>query len=63
MVKIRIGATVDPLEKLLMNLVADWDELERWLLRYGGTDRAKIAGEQKAAMLDKLAAIKADREE
>lgn len=38
MVRIKIGGTCDPLEPLLMQLVQDWDELERWAFRYYSTD-------------------------
>ena len=59
MVKIRIGGTVDPLERMLMDLVADWDELERWMIRYGGDQsKAFMAGEEKTKLLEKIAALR-----
>ena len=55
MVRIKIGGTCDPLERLLMQLVQDWDELERWAFRYYSTDeKAKIAREEKEKLLAKI---------
>lgn len=53
MVRIKIGGTCDPLERLLMQLVQDWDELERWAFRYYSTDeKAKIAREMENRFMD-----------
>lgn len=35
MIKIQLGARIDPMEKMLLNLLADWDELERFAIRNG----------------------------
>lgn len=59
MVRIKIGGTCDPLERLLMQLVQDWDELERWAFRYYSTDeKAKIAREEKEKLLAKIQEIR-----
>lgn len=64
MVRIRIIGTHDPLERLLMDLIADWDELERWLMRYGGDERkAVMAGEEKEKLLEKIAALRSAEKE
>lgn len=59
MVRIHIGGASDQLEKLLMNLVADWDEVIRWAIRNNYCDeRLKIAREEKERMLSSIAALR-----
>lgn len=59
MVRIHIGGTSDQLEKLLMNLVADWDEIERWAIRNGYTDeRLTIAKDEKEKLLARIAMMR-----
>lgn len=59
MVRIHIGGTCDQLEKLLMNLVADWDEVIRWAIRNNYCDeRLKIAREEKERTLSNIAALR-----
>ena len=59
MVRIKIGGTCDPLERLLMRLVEDWDELERWAFRYYNTEeKVKIAREEKEKLLEKIQEIR-----
>lgn len=59
MVRIKICGTCDSLERLLMHLVEDWDELERWAFRYYSTDeKAKIAREEKEKLLAKIQEIR-----
>lgn len=64
MIKIQLHGTTDPLERLLMRLVEDWDELERWAFRYYSTDeKAKIARAEKDKLLAKLQEIREAGEE
>lgn len=59
MVRIKIGGTCDPLERLLMQLVEDWDELERWALRYySDNGKAMMAREEKERLLARIQEIR-----
>lgn len=59
MLKIQFGGTVDPLERLLTNLIADWDEIERWAIRNGHTDeRLTIAKDEKDKLLARIAMMR-----
>ncbi len=59
MIRIQLGGTVDPLERILTNLVQDWDDLERWAIRNNYTDeRLKITREEKERMLSSIAALR-----
>ena len=64
MIRIQLVGTSDPLERLLMDLIADWDELERWMIRYGGDEsKAVMAGEEKTKLLEKIAALRSAEKE
>lgn len=59
MIRIQLGGTCDPLERLLMQLVEDWDELERWALRYySDNGKAMMAREEKEKLLEKIQEIR-----
>lgn len=60
MIKIQLGWTTDQLERLLMTLVEEWDELERWAIRNGaGMDKVKVASGEKDKLLAKISEIRA----
>lgn len=59
MLKIQFGGTVDPLERILANLIEDWDELERWAIRNNYTDqRMTIAREEKEKLLTRISMLR-----
>jgi len=59
MLKIQFGGTVDPLERLLTNLIADWDEIERWAIRNHYCDeRLTIAKDEKEKLLTRIAMMR-----
>ena len=59
MVRIHIGGTSDQLERLLMNLVADWDEVIRWAVKNNYCDeRLKIARAEKERMLASITELR-----
>lgn len=59
MLKIKINGTTDAFERLLLNLVEDWDELERWMLRYGSdANKVTLAAEEKEKLLAKIQEIR-----
>lgn len=59
MLKIQFGGTVDPLERLLTNLIADWDEIERWAIKNNYCDeRLTIAKGEKEKLLANIALLR-----
>lgn len=59
MMKIQLGGTVDPLERMLMALVEDWDEIERWAIKNNYCDeRLKIAREEKESLLASITILR-----
>lgn len=59
MIRIQLGGTCDQLERMLMNLVEDWDEVIRWAVRNNYCDdRLKIARAEKERMLTAIASIR-----
>lgn len=59
MMKIQFGGTVDPLERMLMALVEDWDEIERWAIKNNYCDeRLKIAREEKESLLASITILR-----
>lgn len=59
MIRIQLGGTADPLERMLANPIQDWDELERWAIRNNYTDgRMNIAREEKERLLDRIAMMR-----
>ena len=60
MIRIQLKSTVDPFERLLMNLVADWDELERWAIKCGAPATVSMCQDAKAKLLDQITEIRRD---
>ena len=60
MIKIQLKSAADPLERMLMNLVADWDELERWAVKCGVPATVGMCQEAKAKLLDQITEIRRD---
>ena len=59
MLKIQLGGTIDPLERMIANLIEDWDEIERWAIRNNYCDkRLTIAREEKEALLNRVAMLR-----
>lgn len=59
MVKIQLGGISDQLERLLMNLVEAWDEIERWAVRNNYCDeRLQVARDEKENLLSQIAALR-----
>lgn len=59
MMKIQLGGTVDPLERMLMALVEGWDEIERWAIKNNYCDeRLKIAREEKESLLASITILR-----
>lgn len=59
MLKIRINGTNDPLERLLMQLVEDWDELERWAIKNQTCkEQMQTIREEKGMLLAKIQEIR-----
>lgn len=59
MMKIQLGGTVDPLERMLMALVEDWDEIERWAIKNNYCDeRLKISREEKESLLASITILR-----
>lgn len=59
MIRIQLGGTNDPLERLLMVLAEGWDEMERWALRNNYCDkRLDIAREEKERLLARIAELR-----
>lgn len=59
MVRIKIGGTSDPLERLLMQLVEDWDELERWAIKNQTCkEQMQTIREEKGQLLAKIQEIR-----
>ena len=59
MVKIQLGGISDQLERLLMNLVEAWDEIERWAVRNNYFDeRLQVARDEKENLLSQIAALR-----
>lgn len=59
MMKIQLGGTLDPLERMLMALVEDWDEIERWAIKNNYCDeRLKIAREEKESLLASITILR-----
>ena len=59
MIRIQLGGITDPLERLLTNLIQDWDELERWAIRNNYTDgRMAICREEKEKLLNQITMLR-----
>lgn len=59
MMKLQIGWTTGQIERLLLDLIAEWDELARWGIKNGvSNDKVKIARDEKDKLLNKLTEIK-----
>ena len=59
MVKIQLGGISDQLDRLLMNLVEAWDEIERWAVRNNYCDeRLQVARDEKENLLSQIAALR-----
>lgn len=59
MLKIQFGGTVDPLERLLTNLVEDWDALAQWAVRNNYMDeRLTVCREEKEKLLARIAMMR-----
>lgn len=59
MMKLQIGWTTGQIERLLMDLIAEWDELARWAVKNGvSADKVQVAREEKDKLLAKLTEIK-----
>lgn len=59
MVRIRINGTNDPLERLLMQLVQDWDDLERWAIKNQTCkEQMQTIREEKGMLLKKIQEIR-----
>lgn len=59
MIRIQLGGMSDPLERILTNLVQDWDDLERWAIRNNYTDeRMTIAREEKEKLLTRISILR-----
>lgn len=59
MLKIRINGMSDPLERLLMQLVEDWDELERWAIKNQTCkEQMQTIREEKGQLLAKIQEIR-----
>lgn len=60
MMKIQIGWTTGQIERLLLDLIAEWDELARWAVKNTvSTDKVQIAREEKDKLLAKLTELRA----
>lgn len=59
MIRIQLGGTCDPLERLLMQLVQDWDELERWAIKNQTCkEQMQTIREEKEQLLAKIQEIR-----
>lgn len=60
MIKIQFGMTTGQIERLLLDLIAEWDELARWAVKNTvSTDKVQIAREEKDKLLAKLTELRA----
>lgn len=55
MIRIQLDGTSKRMERALLEMAAEWDEMERWLLRtFSDNEKARIAGEEKEKLLEKI---------
>ena len=59
MMKIRITGTSCQVEKMLMELITEWDNLERWALKYySSNEKALLAASEKERLMQKLMEVR-----
>lgn len=59
MIRIQLGGTNDPLERILTNLIEDWDALEQWAVRNNYMDeRLNVCREEKEKLLARISMLR-----
>ena len=59
MIRIQLGGTNDPLERILTNLIEDWDALEQWAVRNNYMDeRMNVCREEKEKLLARISMLR-----
>ena len=59
MIRIQLGGTNDPLERILTNLIEDWDALEQWAVRNNYMDeRLSVCREEKEKLLARISMLR-----
>jgi hypothetical protein len=59
MIRLQFGGTADAFEKLLASMLAEWDELERWVIRNDyNPERLEQIRKAKSTILQMIAEIR-----